>query len=388
MAQRSFSQQVQALRLGAEEEFRGEGILAVAKVLPQSAAAYVGGYQGAPISHLRDAFADSQEILDELGVRVEASASAAAAMLAASIDYPLRGAVTWKSMVGTNVTSDALANLASAGVRGAALVILGEDYGEDVSIMQERTHAFALKSRMWLLDPKPSLSALVRAVDQILRAEAQSASATGSHELAEAAARGLAPWMTFEDPIRVADLKTRHARFERIRSGARAEPQQIISITDFIMKSRLEEIVGTLPAHLRRSARARQWLSFLTSGWKVRTSTVAGFVLRRCIASLRRFRRATLRFHEENERIERWVCTRESLAPRNHALAVEVARAQRLVKGYGDTHERGWRAFLALMAQLNKLKKRADGAAILAQLQDAALADEDGRTLPAELARL
>ncbi|HVN45584.1 MAG TPA: indolepyruvate ferredoxin oxidoreductase subunit alpha [Steroidobacteraceae bacterium] len=168
MAERSFAKEVQSLRLGAGEEFRGEGILAVTKALLQSGVAYVGGYQGAPISHLMDVLADAEEILGELGVHFEASASeaTAAAMLAASINYPLRGAVTWKSTVGTNVASDALSNLASAGVQGGALIILGEDYGEGASIMQERTHAFAMKSQMWLLDPSPNLPAIVRAVQQ------------------------------------------------------------------------------------------------------------------------------------------------------------------------------------------------------------------------------
>jgi len=168
MAERSFRKEVQSLRLGAGQEFRGEGILAVTKALLQSGVAYVGGYQGAPISHLMDVLTDAQDILDELGVRFEASASeaTAAATLAASINYPLRGAVTWKSTVGTNVASDALANLASAGVCGGALVVLGEDYGEGASIMQERTHAFAMKSQIWLLDPKPQLPAIVRAVEQ------------------------------------------------------------------------------------------------------------------------------------------------------------------------------------------------------------------------------
>ena len=168
MAERSFAKQVQSLRLGEGAEFRGEGILAVTKALLQSGVAYVGGYQGAPISHLMDVLADAEDILNELGVHFEASASeaTAAAMLAASINYPLRGAVTWKSTVGTNVASDALANLASAGVRGGALIVLGEDYGEGASIMQERTHAFAMKSQMWLLDPKPQLPDIVRAVEQ------------------------------------------------------------------------------------------------------------------------------------------------------------------------------------------------------------------------------
>jgi indolepyruvate ferredoxin oxidoreductase alpha subunit len=167
MAERSFASEVRTLRLGEGEEFEGEGILAVTKALLQSGVAYVGGYQGAPISHLMDVLADAHDILNELGVRFEASASeaSAAAMLAASINYPLRGAVTWKSTVGTNVASDALSNLASAGVKGGALIILGEDYGEGASIMQERTHAFAMKSQIWLLDPRPQLPAIVRAVE-------------------------------------------------------------------------------------------------------------------------------------------------------------------------------------------------------------------------------
>src|SRR6202795_5340351 len=168
MAERSFVEEVKKLRLGAGEVFRSEGILAVTKALLQSGVAYVGGYQGAPISHLMDVLADAEDILNELGVHFEASASeaTAAAMLAASINYPLRGAVTWKSTVGTNVASDALANLASSGVKCGALINLGEDYGERASIMQQRTHAFAMKSQIWLLDPRPHLPAIVRAVEQ------------------------------------------------------------------------------------------------------------------------------------------------------------------------------------------------------------------------------
>jgi len=167
MAERSFATEVEKLRVGAGEEFSGEGILAVTKALLQSGVSYVGGYQGAPISHLMDVLGDAKEILDELGVHFENSASeaTAAASLAASVYYPLRGAVTFKSTVGTNVASDALANLASGGVTGGALIIVGEDYGEGSSIMQERSHAFAMKSQIWLLDPRPNLTAIVDSVD-------------------------------------------------------------------------------------------------------------------------------------------------------------------------------------------------------------------------------
>lgn len=163
MAERSFVKEVKKLRLGAGEVFHGEGILAVTKGLLQSGVAYVGGYQGSPVSHLMDVLADGAEILSELGVHFEANGSeaSAAAMLSASISYPLRGAVTWKSTVGTNVASDALANLASAGVMGGTVIIIGEDYGEGASIMQERSHAFAMKSQMWLINPRPNLPKMV-----------------------------------------------------------------------------------------------------------------------------------------------------------------------------------------------------------------------------------
>lgn len=168
MAERSFKKEVEKLRLGAGETFEGEGILAVTKALLQSGVAYVGGYQGSPISHLMDVFADADPLLRELGVHFVSNASeaAAGAMLAASVNYPLRGAVAWKSVVGTNVASDALSNLASGGVTGGALIIVGEDYGEGSSIMQERTHAFAMKSQMWLLDPRPNLPTMVDMVEK------------------------------------------------------------------------------------------------------------------------------------------------------------------------------------------------------------------------------
>jgi indolepyruvate ferredoxin oxidoreductase alpha subunit len=166
MAERSFAKEVEQLRVPAGTEFRGEGILAVTKALLECGVGYVTGYQGSPISHLMDVLADAQGILKDLGVYFEPAASeaAAAAALSASVNYPVRGAVTWKSTVGTNVASDALANLASGGVTGGALIVVGEDYGEGSSIMQERTHAFAMKSQIWLLDPKPDLPSIVKAV--------------------------------------------------------------------------------------------------------------------------------------------------------------------------------------------------------------------------------
>src|SRR5213075_1204923 len=166
MAERSFAREVEDLKLGAGQEFRGEGILAITKALLECGVSYVAGYQGAPISHLMDVLSDAQDILSDLGVHFESSASeaTAAATLAASVMYPVRGAVTFKAPVGINVASDALANLSSGGVTGGALIIIGEDYGEGSSIMQERVHPFATKSQIWLLDPRPNLPSIVNAV--------------------------------------------------------------------------------------------------------------------------------------------------------------------------------------------------------------------------------
>jgi indolepyruvate ferredoxin oxidoreductase, alpha subunit len=166
--ERSFKKEVQALTLGEGETFRGEGILAVTKALLQSGVSYVGGYQGAPVSHLLDVLVDAEDIIGDLGVHLETctNEASAAAMLGASINYPLRGAVTWKSIVGTNVAADALSNLASPGVVGGVMIILGEDYGEGASVIQERSYAYAMKSSIWLIDPRPDLSTIVRMVEE------------------------------------------------------------------------------------------------------------------------------------------------------------------------------------------------------------------------------
>jgi indolepyruvate ferredoxin oxidoreductase, alpha subunit len=160
----SFDKEIKLLKLGAGEVFQGEGILAVTKALLQSGVSYIGGYQGSPVSNLLDVMVQAQDQLSDLGVHVEpcTNESSAAAMLGASIMYPVRGAVTWKSIVGTNVAADALSNLSSPGVTGGVLIVIGEDYGEGASVIQERTHSFALKSTIALLDPRPDLPSVVR----------------------------------------------------------------------------------------------------------------------------------------------------------------------------------------------------------------------------------
>ncbi len=172
----SFEKEIQQLRLGSGATFHGEGILAITKALLESGVAYIGGYQGAPVSHLLDVMVQAKDLVGELGVHVEACSNeaSAAAMLGASIHYPLRGAVTWKSIVGTNVAADALANLASPGVTGGVLMVIGEDYGEGASVVQERTHAYAMKSGLILFDPRPDLQNMVDMVKHAFRMSEES----------------------------------------------------------------------------------------------------------------------------------------------------------------------------------------------------------------------
>lgn len=239
----------------------------------------------------------------------------------------------------------------------------------------------------------PAYAALyLRRLQQIAELDRQHAdAAAGEWALSCAVARSLALWMTFEDTIRVADLKTRATRFATVRAEIRAEPDQLFGITEF-MKPRVQEIAGTLPAPigrwLARSPRVTSWLGRWTGGRQIRTSTVSGFLVLHALGGLRRWRRGTLRFVDENARIEQWLARIAMLTPRRYALAVELAKAQRLVKGYGETHERGWRNFCTLLQATEALSARADGAAILARLQTAALADEEGTALTRELERI
>ena len=156
------------LRLSAGEIFQGDATLAMAKALLESGVSYIGGYQGAPAAYIMDSLAEAGDLLDELGVHFQAcgNEASAAAMLGASINYPLRGAAIWKSVAGTGVASDALANLATAGVKGGALILIGVDFGEGSNVGQERTQATAMKSQIWLMDPRPDLSTLTRMVRQ------------------------------------------------------------------------------------------------------------------------------------------------------------------------------------------------------------------------------
>jgi len=253
----SFHKEIESLKLGDGETFYGEGILAVTKALLQSGVAYVGGYQGAPVSHLLDVLVQSEDILDELGVHLETctNESSAAAMLAASLQYPLRGCVTWKSIVGTNVAADALSNLASPGVIGGTLIVVGEDYGEGASVIQERTHAYALKSSLWLMDPRPDLPTIVNMVEKsfelseasntpvIMELRIRACHVFGSFETKANVAAPHSTRAKFADPAPFDYSRLAHPPVTFLQEGDKVN-RRLPAARDFILREKLNEVMG------------------------------------------------------------------------------------------------------------------------------------------------
>ena len=196
--------------------------------------------------------------------------------------------------------------------------------------------------------------------------------------------------MSYEDTVRVADLKTRRTRFGRVGDEVRISPAQHLGINEFL-HPRIEEIADTLPASWGRWLLKTRWaqvcLRPLTSkGRVVQTSSIRGYLLLYFIAALRPLRPQSLRFGIEQQRISNWLASIAALAASQPALALEVARTQRLVKGYGDTHARGWRNFQRIMDKLPQLKGMPQGAAQLQALSSAALHDDSGQALDQMLA--
>ena len=223
------------------------------------------------------------------------------------------------------------------------------------------------------------------AVRAIAIASAQGADST---LLFQETARHLALWMSYEDTIRVADLKTRDSRFARVRGEVRAEAGQVLAINEYL-HPRLQEIADTLPARFGRWLLASRLPRRLVEraackGRVVQTSSLRGYMLLSAVAGLRRWRRATLRFGHEQARIEEWLADIRDAAATDLPLGTEIARCQRLVKGYGDTHERGLRNFATLRGTWTQGQRRVP-ANTLATLREAALADEQGLALRAAM---
>lgn len=205
------------------------------------------------------------------------------------------------------------------------------------------------------------------------------------HVLTREAAKYVANAMAFDDVIRVADLKTRGSRFERVRREVGVAPDQLLYMTEF-MHPRMEEVVGTLPVRLACAIEARPGLMrnldrVVNRGRRVRTGTVAWFLPLYCLAGMRRMRRGTLRYAREREHLETWLDAARAAASRDAAVAAEILRNRRLIKGYSDTHARGSSKFDRVMAASERLLGRPDAAAWIARLRKAALMDEEGTAL-------
>ncbi len=222
-------------------------------------------------------------------------------------------------------------------------------------------------------------------LDRLQKLRAAQPSANNNYELLREFARYLALWMTYEDAIRVADLKIRRTRFERVQQDSQANSTQVLQIHEFLYP-RVQEITDILPHKLGR------WL--LHSGWPKRllirltergrvlqTTSLRGFLQLYFLAGMRRWRRGSLRFAEEQEKITDWLACVEELAHKDYALAVEVAEFPRVLRGYGETYLRGRENFDAMMAALPGLAQRSDAPTCLKKLREAALADESGQRL-------
>jgi indolepyruvate ferredoxin oxidoreductase beta subunit len=193
-------------------------------------------------------------------------------------------------------------------------------------------------------------------------------------------ARSLALWMSYEDAVRVADLKTRSARFKRVNQESRASGSQMVHISEFLHPG-IEEMTDIMPAFLGRWLRKARWAAKLIEGFTgrgqiVHTTTLTGFLQLYFLAGLRRWRRKSLRFQEEHARIQKWLSQVALIARDDYALGLELAECPSMVKGYGETHQRGRRNFDTVMNTLPKLRGRKDAAASLKNLREAALADD------------
>ncbi len=263
----SFAREVESLKLGDGDVFHGEGILAITKALLQSGVSYIGGYQGAPVSHLLDVMVQARPFLDTLGVKVEACSNeaSAAALLGASIHYPVRGAVTWKSIVGTNVASDALSNLSSPGVTGGALIIVGEDYGEGASVIQERSLAFALKSTLCLFDPRPDHAVMVDLVEKafelseasnmpaMMQLRIRACHVRGSFVCKDNRAPAISMKHPFDEPATFDYAKLPHPPATFRQEKLKGE-QRIVAARAFIVEHQLNDVIepraGSTAAHI------------------------------------------------------------------------------------------------------------------------------------------
>lgn len=229
-------------------------------------------------------------------------------------------------------------------------------------------------------------------MEQLLAWDRQGGGAARGHELTVEAARQVAVAMAYDDIIRVADLKTRDERFERVRAEVGAAAGEVVQTEEYF-HPRLEELCSLLPARLgawvESSPRLRARLEpRLDRGRRVRSATLRGYLQLRALAALRRWRRASLRHRREQAHLEAWLARVQAASARDPALALEIVRCRRLIKGYSDTHARGTSRFERVMDASDRLAGRPDAAAALSRLREAALADASGAQLDARCSEL
>ncbi len=229
-------------------------------------------------------------------------------------------------------------------------------------------------------------------LEPITRLEREQGGGATGYRLANETGRFLALWMCYEDVIRVADLKTRASRFARVREEVGAKPGEPVHIIEFL-KPGVDEVAALLPRRLSKALRAwaaRRGLTHkLNVGMHVKTTSVSGFLMLRLLAWGRPMRRLTARWQEEQALIERWLGAIAAAGKRSLDLALEIALCGRLIKGYGDTHQRGKASFLRIMdtlAEGDAVHGDAARAAAIRKAREAALADPEGRALEQSLA--
>lgn len=207
----------------------------------------------------------------------------------------------------------------------------------------------------------------------------------GEFALLREVARCLALWMTYEDAVRVAGLKLRRGRFDRVRDDAHANTSQVVRIHEYLHPS-VQEIADILPRRwgerfLNSRAAARFIKAYVGNGLIVETTSTRGFLKLYVLAAQWKRRRKSLRFQREHARIAEWLSLVQEVEREDYHLAIEIAELPRLIKGYGDTHQRGMRNYEALLAKIPALRGRTDAAPILRRLREAALADDSGKRL-------
>lgn len=258
---------------------------------------------------------------------------------------------------------------------------------EQIDALPAPARAFAIEGVRKLIDYMDVAYAreYLRTLDHVAGLDAKGGGEARQWRLTAATARYLALTMAYEDTIRVADLKTRASRFARVRREVRAQPGQIVGVTEF-MHPRVEELADTLPVGMGRWLLDTPWARALAArlfsrGRRLRTTSLSGFVPLWLLGRLRTYRRRTLRFQREMHAITDWLGRVERMAAKDYDLACEMVECARVLKGYGETAERGRRHFDTLLRTAEHLVGRPDAHLVVRRLREAALKDDDGAAL-------